>query len=607
MESPITPSTPIKVERVPDSLTDIYDASPRGRVYKAADLGRRQTSRSTAQLTTPASSPERKNEKRDTIREAPIVKLEFNHEIDGRQSVFDSSCTPPASSPERSSLSKSPASKKPSMTPQQSPSKALQAPADSPDIRESSSRAEGNSTTATLRQRPTLGRHSGLQSATVSGGQPYAPTSRVSKPQRDSEKPAACASLGGKTRTDYRPILAPSKVRPSASKITTRPSPTRTVSTPSSTSQELLPSRDTTSTEKACCKLMCLQCTPKDVLEEYGLGLPEPRPNIPRLKSMSACPSSVSSFGPNDDIPPSNKQHREVGRAITESTNTFASDQLSEISPSLRYSDLLARLRINRPSPTGNGDRNDVYNDFEESLPQKDPCRVIFGKAEKVVADHGRRDVTGTSQHSHSIKDDIRKGDKKLQRILSRSLRSFSAANDLSKKSQNLDHEISWADEDNSPNEASNIPLGSESRGEDVDSGSEYEERTSRKASSRAPLRVKSSGQSIKRAREVIDDWKLTFSDDEDMADEDDIVEINRDVFDLSENRRKKRHKSKPQDANRNPTPGNLVPKEEELTGSDEISPAAHDSGITEVIGKNTTGKRVSLIIDAGLLYNINH
>lgn len=529
------------------------------------------------------------------------MKSEVNHESDARQSVFDRSCTPPASSPEGGRLLKKPASKRLPTTPQRSPLGAFRAPANNQGIRESFSRAEGYLTTTILPQMPTTERHSGHLSLTISNRQPYGLSAKTSKAQENCEEPGPHVTLDGKsTRTGYPTTLPPPKLRPSTSKITTpTPGPVRTVPTHPSTAEEPLLVREHTTKGRSCCRLMCSQCTPKDVWEEYGLGPPDKRLNIPRLKSMSAYPSSVSSLGPDDDIPLSNKMHREAGRAVAESTKTYASGGLSEISPSPRYSDLLARLGISRPSPTENENRSDVYDDFEgDSLPQKDPCRVIFGKAGKAITDLSR------SQHSHNVEDYIGKGEKKLQQIPGRPLRSFSSANDLSKKSQNLDQEISQGDADNSSNEASNDPLGKEDRGEDVDSGSEYEERASRIASNRAPPGVKSSSQSIKRAREVIDEWQPTFSDDEDMADEDDIIEINQDVFELSESRRKKRHKSKLHDANRNLVLASLVLKEEQVTENEDISSVTQNARATKVIGKNSTGMRLYLIIDFGLLYD---
>lgn len=421
--------------------------------------------------------------------------------------------------------------------------------------------------------------------------------------RRQSVFDSSCTPPASSPERNNLPKRPASKILP-----TTPPGPIRTVSTPPSTPKEPLPAKENTSKGQTCCKLMCLQCTPKDVLEEYGLGPPEKCPNIPRLKSLSACPSSVSSFGSDDDIPPSNRLHREVGRAVTESTKTFVSERLSEISPSFRYSNLLARLGINRPSPTDNENRNDVYDDFEdEALPKKDPRRLIFCKARKVVLNHGQRSETGTPQRSHSIGDDIGEAGQKLQQIPSRSLRSSSITNDYPKKLQSIGQQAGQEDEDDSSNEVFNDSRVNDNRSEDEDSGSEYEESNSRKASSQAPIKVKSSGQSIKRARGVIDDWQPTFYDDEDMADGNNIFEIDRDVFELSENRRKKRHKSKSGEDGRESVQTSPVPREEEVTGNKEISVAVQDRRITEVTGKNTIGKRVSLIIDDGLLYYINH
>jgi hypothetical protein len=530
------------------------------------------------------------------MEEALLVKPVANHENDGRDSVLESSCTPPASSPERNNLSKRPASKILQTTPQRFLSGAFQPPTKSQDIEQSSSSAGRHLNSAILPQRSDFERQSSLQKTTISRQQRYAIVSKVSKLQKDCEKPTANGNAGRKSRTDYPSILSPSKVRPSTSKITTPSSPTRIVSTPPSTPKESLPAKGNTSKEKTCCELICLKCAPTDVLEEYGLGPPEKRPNMPRLKSLSACLSSVSSFGSDDDIPPPNKLHREVGRAVTESSKSFASNRLSEISPSLRYSNLLARLGINRASPIDDEDRNDVYDGYENDiLQQKDPCRMIFGKAGKAVPNHGQRDITGTPQSSNTIEDDTGKGEKKLQQILGRSLRSFSAANDLSKKLQSLHRQAGQRDESHSSNKASSGSRVNENCDEDEDSDSEYEERASRKAFTQA-MKVKSNGQSIKRAREVIDDSQPNFPDDEDIADEGDIIEIDRDVFELSESRRKKRHKSKSQGDHEDAILASPAPKEEPVAENEGTFTVGQEMLTAEVANKSNAGTRSSLI-----------
>jgi hypothetical protein len=206
---------------------------------------------------------------------------------------------------------------------------------------------------------------------------------------------------------------------------------------------------------------------------------------------------------------------------------------------------------------------------------------LIFGKARKVVQNHVQRDVTGTRQRSHSTEDNIGKAEKKLQQIPSRSLRSLTAANDLSKKLQSLNQQASQGDEDDSSNEASDDSRVSRNRsGEDWDS--EYEERTSRKTSAEAHIKFKGSGQSLKRAREVIDDCQPAFSDDEDIADEFDIIEIGRDVFELSENKRKKRLKSKSQSDDAGAVLASPAPKEEPVMENEDTFTARQENLIAE-------------------------
>lgn len=533
------------------------------------------------------------------------MNSEVSHENDERDSVLDSSCTPPASSPERNNVSKRPANKILQTTPQQFLSRAFHAPAKSQGIEQSSSSAGRHRNSAILQQRSNLERQSNLQKTTVSRQQRYALVSKVSQLQKDCEKLTANGNAGRKPRTDYPPIFSPLKVRPSTSKITTPPGPTRIVSTPPLTPKELLPAKGNTSKEGTCCKLMCLQCAPKDVLEEYGFGPPEKRPNMPRLKSLSACPPSVSSFGSDDDIPPPNKLHREVGRAVTESSKSFASNRLLGISPSLRYGNLPAHLGINRASPTDDEDRNDDYDDFEDDiLPQKDPCRAVFGKAGKAVLNRGQRDVTGTPQSSNTIEDDTGKSEKKLQQILSRSLRSISAANDLTKKLQSLHQQTGQRDESHSSNKAFIGSQVNENCREDEDSDSEYEERTLRKAFTQASTKVKSIGQSVKRAREVIDDCQPTFPDDEDIADEGDIIEIDRDVFELSESRRQKRHKSRSQGDDGDAVLASPAPKEELVAENENTFTVGQETLTAEVSNKSNAGTRSSFIAPERLLNN---
>lgn len=139
--------------------------------------------------------------------------------------------------------------------------------------------------------------------------------------------------------------------------------------------QSLLASKNT-GKDKTCCKLMCSQCTPKNIWEEYGLGPPEKRPNITGLKGLSACPPSVSSFGPNEDIPPPNQMHREVRNVVAESMESFARDKLSEVSHSLKYGRLSTPGRSLRSSSTANGisskvqkrDRMDTHTYRDDSI-----------------------------------------------------------------------------------------------------------------------------------------------------------------------------------------------------------------------------------------------
>jgi hypothetical protein len=277
-----------------------------------------------------------------------------------------------------------------------------------------------------------------------------------------------------------------------------------------------------------------------------------------------------------------------------DSARTFASNRMSEESPSLKYNDLLARLGIHHDAPEYKEDVNDIYEDFEDSLPQNDPSRVIFGKAGKNATDQGQTDFSLTPQHSCSIEEDGRKGDKRLQKIPSRSLRSFSAAHDLSKKSENQGQEASQRNEDDSDNEPFRNSLDNENDDTDEESGSEYEERALPKASVQAPVRMKSRCQSAKRKREVKYDWP-TFSDDEDMAAEDDIIEIDRDIFALSENKRKKRHKSSSEEPNRNSVLPSPAPKQEPVEGNEEISSSVEDFVNVETGSKDDAGTRMPL------------
>lgn len=147
----MTPGTTIKIEA--DSPTDIYDASPQGLVYKAASHRRRQNSKSTAQLTTPTSSPEGKCERCHSIGDASSVKSESINDGSERQSVFYNNCTPPTSGPERDGLPKEPTCRRAPTTPQRSPLGPLQASTKDRDIQERSSRARSHLTIPILHQK----------------------------------------------------------------------------------------------------------------------------------------------------------------------------------------------------------------------------------------------------------------------------------------------------------------------------------------------------------------------------------------------------------------------------------------------------------------------
>lgn len=250
--------------------------------------------------------------------------------------------------------------------------------------------------------------------------------------------------------------------------------------------------------------------------------------------------------------------HQEFGRVITESARKFASAHMLEMSPSLRYNDLLAGLGIHHE--TSKDEREiSIYEDFDgESLPEESSCRVIFNEARKNAMHNG---PVGDNMSSCSIGD----GDaiKRLRRIPSRSLRSFSVAQDRSKRAKNSSHEGHLGAEEGSQNEPfSDSVAKNYDHVQGEDSGSEYEELTSRKASAQSLLKNSNNGQGAKRVREVVYDWP-TFSDGEDTNTEDDIIEIDGDIFAMSENRRKKRHKSRSKEAENDSVSSAPIPKKE--------------------------------------------
>jgi hypothetical protein len=589
--SPVNPNTPIKVERVSDLIENIYDVSPRDYVYKAADVGRRQTSRSTAQLTTPGSSPEPKRE--TAVMGATILKMELIHEGDVRKSLFETSCTPPASSPEGFKVSKRPTGKVPPTKLQRPLFRMIQASKNQQDRREISDRAEKSVGGANLSSRPFPIKYNGSESAVVSGN---VFSTKIGQTQKAYERPTAYESQSGTSPIQFPPII-PSRVRPSSPK-TTAPNPgsTRYTSILPLTPQGELALKEGITTGKACCSVRHLRCAPKEGRDESSLGLLGQHPRFSRLRSVSACPSSVSSFGPDDDIPPSSKIHQEFERAITESARTIASNHMSEISPSLKYNDLLTRLGILHETRK-DMEEISIYENLEgESLPKENPCKVIFGKLEINNTDYGRTELSMTPRRFCSTEENGQRGNKKLQRIPSRSLRSFSLTNNLSKKrGESVERQ-----EYNSENELSHGQIGDKYWVEDESSGSEYDEMTTQKLPTQKPLNMTSSGQSVKRARETTHDLP-SFSDDEEIVAEDEIVEIDRDVFAVSENRRKKRHKSSLEETEPISILASPVPKKEPSEGTEAPSAAVEDSMTIETGFMDNAGTRVLYTIELAM------
>lgn len=577
--SSLAPGTPIKAER--DSLTDIYDASPRSHVYQAASHGQRQQSRSTAQLSTPISSPEGKCPKCCPDEGHRMVRLEFEHESYGRQNVVDGSCTPPASVTERDKSTIKFASRRVPTTPQRSSPTALHELASNQDIQESSVRAKTQSTTSTLLEKPMGDVLSRTKTRALSTLGTCMVSSRSNQPQK-GQQPLTKLPVSGRMQcNEPPPILPPLKVRPATSRILTATAvPTNRAATLFLTPKRTLHVSENITKKTTCCKLMCSQCTPKDIWEEYGLGHPEKRPNVPRLKSLSACPSSVLSFGSNDEVPSLDEMYRTAGRALNNSTKTFVLERLSEISPSLKYSDKSLQFGDRIPDAADKGDSGNIYDDITDgNFPQKDPRRMLFRKARKCVTDQCGRDLIDTSQRLQTIGEDVKKGEKKLSQIPSRKLRSFSAANDLSKKVQIIKNNVNQ----NGENESL--------VGEDEDSSSEFEDGQSRKSLTRASQGIKRSSRSIERAREAMDDWQPTNSDNEE-----DLMEINREVFTESESRRKKRHKCQSEDDERNSAPKNPIP-EETGTEGEGITSFAKDRGTAEIAGEDIGTSR-SVILE---------
>lgn len=528
-----TPNRNVKAEY--ENASDIYNATPRSCADRIPSLAPRYRSKSTAQLSTPVASPNTKRERHSSIESNEAIKSEISQIIVRTEPCHYDVCTPPISSPEinTSAIRK---------------------------IREVLKERKENSDTVLKNGTETrLG-----QKVSIHGG---------------NHKPEAKTTNASTTpRPEPQPILPPPKVLRSGSKtMSSTPVSNAGSLVNNSTTKCPTPAGDSNANKKACCNLMCSHCTPKAVWEEYGLGPPKSRPHIPAVKSVSLCPSSVSSFGPNDDIPSPQKMREEAGKIIVESTRTVTSKQLSRVPQSENSQ---SKLRLVEPSEKNKD--TDVYNDFAANDILGTPQRAAIHKALEQLAGRTHKDVDQWRQGCDKVKKAVSEYKDVVRSRPCRSLRSQSnTQNDLGKKLQvvDIEEEVGQIEQNFAEESSSEDVEDQEDNQHDSDSEPE------------TPSEARSEIRGTKRARASIDSWQPQMFDDYAMSDCDDLMEIDKDVFEQSENKRQKRNKNDTQVVREETSLSNSISKGETVARNEHIPGPDADCDSAAVPPDEVSGK----------------
>lgn len=334
-----SPHRAIKAEE--DCLSDIYNVSDRGHVKKTISTIPRDRSKSTAQLSTPlASRPTSIAGDQELVAEDFFVKNENDEGCIGERKALQNRSTPPTSSPERCAspiqrqklvpfiLKRNPRKISPSPTiSHKSIGNSIFVDESPTDTRKWTSK--GDDKTASVDLESKIG---GLRRPTI--------RSRIQQPVTRATSPERML------RPEPPPILPPVKIHKPSGQTPIASVPIAFRLTKIST-----PDRPITIRENA------RNHTPG------SLGTREDLSRLRNPKSVSLSPTFASSFGPDDDIPPSEKMRQEAAKAITDSTNRFLAKRLSRVSPSLRNRQVSLSIQDDTSASTNDHSR-DIYTDY---------------------------------------------------------------------------------------------------------------------------------------------------------------------------------------------------------------------------------------------------
>jgi hypothetical protein len=502
-----SPHRAIKAEE--DCLSDIYNVSDRGYVKKTFSTIPRDRSKSIAQLSTPmASRPTSIAGDQELIAEDFFVKNESDESCIGERKALHNRSTPPASSPERCASSIQRQKPAPFIL-KQNPKKISPSPTishknvgnsifvdESPtDARKWTSK-EGDKTTS-VDLEPKLG---GLWRPTV--------RNRIQQPATSATSPERML------RPEPPPVLPPVKIRKPSGQTSTA-----SVHIAFRLAKISTPDRPITIRENA------------RIHTPGSLGTREDLSSLRNPKSVSLCPNFASSFGPDDDIPPSEKMRQEAAKAITDSTNKFMAKRLSRVSPSLRNRQLSSSIQDD-PSASANDDSRDIYTDYGRDFHlQLTPEQLdLLQKFEQDTRNSEK--FIETQQDFVSLGKRVMDIEKKMLQSSSRPLPLLSRVPGMFKALH----------DDNERNRLEYLEF---SEDEETSDGSEshYTSRSIAGFHKSGRPMVPGQDRGMKRGRTESVNWHPGLFVDNDVPSDEEIVEIGKEDFEKSERNKPKRQK----------------------------------------------------------------
>jgi hypothetical protein len=267
----------------------------------------------------------------------------------------------------------------------------------------------------------------------------------------------------------------------------------------------------------------------------------------------------------------------EAGKIIVESTKTVTSKQLSRVPQSENSQ---SKLRLVEPSEKNKD--TDVYNDFAANDILGTPQRAAIHKALEQFAGRTHKDVDQWRQGCDKVKKAVSEYKDVVRSRPRRSLRSQSnTQNDLGKKLQVVDIEEEVRQIEQSLAEESSSEDAEDQEDNQHDSDSEPE----------TPSEARSEIRGTKRARASIDSWQPQMFNDYSMSDCDDLMEIDKDVFEQSENKRQKRNKNDTQVVREETSLSNSISKGETVARNEHISGPDADCDSAAVPPDEVSGK----------------